>query len=381
MNLVLAVDAINPSLTGIGRYTWELATRLPALLAPEDHLHYIARHRWVNDLSALRAAAPVRQAVRRSLVRSQLAAAAYAVLWPIVMRYRLSGVTNALYHGTNFYVPPGTDRAIATFHDLSIYRHPECHPAARVAFMRRAIPQTLRRSDFIITVSEFTRREVIEFFDWPADKIKAIPLGVDSAFQPHSASQTHTVLQRLGLQHDGYVLCTATIEPRKNISRLLEAYALLPAATRARWPLVLAGGDGWNDEALQTQIRQAERAGWLRRFGYIDEASLPALIAGARCFAFPSIYEGFGLPVLEAMASGVPVVTANIASLPEVAGDCALLIDPYDVNAIQAALDRALHDDSWRAQSASRGTQRAAGFSWDRTAADTAAVYQQVAAS
>lgn len=379
MNVVLAVDAINPSLTGIGRYTWELATRLPALLASEDQLRYMARHRWVNDIAALRVAAPVRQAVRRSLVRSQLAAAVYAVLWPIVMRYRLGSVRNAIYHGTNFYVPPGTEQAIATFHDLSIYRHPECHPAARVAFMRRALPKTLKRSDFIITVSEFTRREVIDYFSWPADKIKAIPLGVDSAFKPHSAAQTHAVLQALNLQHDGYVLCTATIEPRKNISRLLEAYALLPAARRTRWPLVLAGGDGWNDGALQAQIHQAQAAGWLRRAGYVDESALPALMAGARCFAFPSIYEGFGLPVLEAMASGVPVVTADIASLPEVAGDCALLIDPYDINALHAALDRALHDDSWRQQAIARGIQRAAGFSWDRTAAETAAVYQHVA--
>jgi len=379
MNVVLAVDAINPSLTGIGRYTWELATRLPALLASEDQLRYMARHRWVNDIAALRVAAPVRQAVRRSLVRSQLAAAVYAVLWPIVMRYRLGSVRNAIYHGTNFYVPPGTEQAIATFHDLSIYRHPECHPAARVAFMRRALPQTLKRSDFIITVSEFTRREVIDYFSWPADKIKAIPLGVDSAFKPHSAVQTHAVLQALNLQHDGYVLCTATIEPRKNISRLLEAYALLPAARRTRWPLVLAGGDGWNDGALQAQIHQAQAAGWLRRAGYVDESALPALMAGARCFAFPSIYEGFGLPVLEAMASGVPVVTADIASLPEVAGDCALLIDPYDINALHAALDRALHDDRWRQQAIARGIQRAAGFSWDRTAAETAAVYQHVA--
>jgi glycosyltransferase involved in cell wall biosynthesis len=380
MNVVLAVDAINPALTGIGRYTWELATRLPALLAPNDQLRYMARHRWVSDIAAMRVAAPVRQAVRRSLVRSQLAAAVYAVLWPIVMRYRLNSARNAIYHGTNFYVPPGTDRAIATFHDLSIYRHPECHPSARVAFMQRALPQTLKRSDFIITVSEFTRREVIEFFGWPADKIKAIPLGVDNVFKPHSAAETEAVLQALGLQHDGYVLCTATIEPRKNISRLLAAYALLPATTRARWPLVLAGGDGWNDDTLRKQIQQAEQAGWLQRVGYVDDAALPALMAGARCFAFPSIYEGFGLPVLEAMASGVPVVTADIASLPEVAGDCALLIDPYDVNALHAALDRALHDDPWRQQAGTLGIQRAAGFGWDRTAADTAAVYKHVAA-
>ncbi len=380
MNVVLAIDAINPVLTGIGRYTWELATRLPALLEPEVGLHYIARHQWVRDPAALRVAAPMRQAVRRSLVRMRIAAAAYAVLWPILMRQRLRSVPDSLYHGTNFYVPPGTDRAVATFHDLSIYRHPECHPAARVDFMRRAIPQTLRRTDFLITVSEFTRREVIDFFGWPADQVQAIPLGVDPAFRPRVADDTLPVLAGLGLVHDGYVLCTATIEPRKNIARLLQAYALLPAVLRHRYPLVLAGGDGWNDESLQLQIQRAVGEGWLRRLGYVDEQALPALMAGARCFAFPSIYEGFGLPVLEAMASGVAVVTANAASLPEVALDCARLVDPYDVDAIRAALYEALEDHRWRAEAASRGLQRAAAFSWERTAADTAAVYRRVAA-
>jgi len=381
MNIIMAVDAINPAPTGIGRYTWELATRLPALLEPEHGLRYIARHRWIDDPASLRIAAPVGQAVRRSLVRMRLAAAVYAVLWPALMRYRLRSVPNSLYHGTNFYVPPGTDRAVATFHDLSIYRHPECHPPARVDFMRRVIPQTLRRTDFLITVSEFTRREVIDFFAWPADKVVAIPLGVDPSFRPHSAAETEPVLQRMGLSHGAYVLCTATIEPRKNITRLLQAYAALPESLRAQFPLVLAGGEGWNDTELQTQIQRAVSAGWLKRFGYVPEAELPALMAGARCFAFPSIYEGFGLPVLEAMGSGVPVLTSQVASLPEVAQDSARLVDPYDVDAIRVALQEAIEDDQWRAGASSTGIQRAAGFSWDHTAQATAAVYRQLAAS
>lgn len=381
MNVVLAVDAINPAPTGIGRYTWELATRLPALLAPEHGLRYIARHRWVSDPASLRVAAPVGQAVRRSLVRMRLAAAVYAVLWPTLMRYRLRSVPNSLYHGTNFYVPPGADRAVATFHDLSIYRHPECHPAARVDFMRRVIPQTLRRTDFLITVSEFTRREVIDFFAWPADKVRAIPLGVDNAFRPHSAAATAPVLQRMGLSHGAYVLCTATIEPRKNIARLLQAYAALPDALRTQCPLVLAGGEGWNDTELQIHIQRALSAGWLKRFGYVSEDDLPALMAGARCFAFPSIYEGFGLPVLEAMASGVPVVTSQVASLPEVAQDCAQLVDPFNVDAIRTALHQAIEDNQWRTRASALGIQRAAAFSWDHTAQATAAIYRQLAAA
>ena len=121
--------------------------------------------------------------------------------------------------------------------------------------------------------------------------------------------------------------------------------------------------------------------GWLKRFGYVPEADLPALMAGARCFAFPSIYEGFGLPVLEAMASGVPVVTSQVASLPEVAQDCAQLVDPFNVDAIRTALHHAIEDDQWRARASALGIQRAAAFSWDHTAQATAAIYRQLAAA
>ena len=379
MNIILATDAVTPPLTGIGRYTWELGTRLPALVAP-DTLRFISRGRWVDTLATQLTPAPARAAIRRSVLRSRLAAMAYALIWPVVMRQRLRRVPNSLYHGTNFYIPPGADRAVATFHDLSIYRYPEFHPASRVEFMQRAIPASLKRADFLITVSEFTRREVLDYFGWPQDRIRAIPLGVTAHYHPHSAQQTQATLAPLGLQHGQYALCTATIEPRKNIERLLQAYALQPIADRRRYPLVLAGGRGWNDAQLIQRIAAAQAEGWLHHLGYVDQSLLPQLIAGARCFIFPSLYEGFGLPVLEAMASGVPVVTADCASLPEVAQGAALLVNPLELESIAAGITRALQDDDWCHHAVAAGLRVAAEYSWDKTAQQTVEVYRQIGA-
>lgn len=379
MNIILATDAVTPPLTGIGRYTWELGTRLPALVAP-DTLRFISRGRWIDTLATQLTPAQASAAIRRSVLSSRLAAMAYALIWPVVMRQRLRRVPDSLYHGTNFYIPPGANHAVATFHDLSIYRYPEFHPASRVEFMQRAIPASLKRADFLITVSEFTRREVLDYFGWPEDRIRAIPLGVTAHYHPHSAQQTQATLAVLGLQHGQYALCTATIEPRKNIERLLQAYALQSIADRRRYPLVLAGGRGWNDAQLIQRIAAAQAEGWLHHLGYVDQSLLPQLIAGARCFIFPSLYEGFGLPVLEAMASGVPVVTADCASLPEVAQGAALLVNPLDLESIVAGITRALQDDDWCHHAVAAGLRVAAGYSWDKTAQQTVEVYRQIGA-
>lgn len=380
MNLIIATDAITPPLTGIGRYTWELATRVPLLAAP-DQVHYISRGRWVSNLPDLLQPAPLRAALRRSVLRSKLAAVAHSIIWPLIMRQRLRSVPDSLYHGTNFYIPPGASRAVATFHDLSIYRYPEFHPASRVEFMRRAIPASLKRADFIITVSEFTRREVINYFNWPEEKIRAIPLGVNSQYHPRAPHETAAVLNHYKLQHGLYALCTATIEPRKNIERLLQAYALLPSALRASYPLVLVGGAGWNDAQLLQRIQAAQAEGWLYHLGFVEQAALPHIMSGARCFLFPSLYEGFGLPVLEAMASGIPVVTSDCSSLPEVTQGAAILVNPLDVSQISAAIGTALQDDGWCNHAAVAGLQVAHAYSWDKTAQQTVEVYRQVAAT
>lgn len=380
MNIILATDAITPPLTGIGRYTWELATRVPELAAP-DQVLYISRGRWVGKLTDLQQPAPLRAALRRSVLRSKLAAVAHAAIWPFIMRQRLRSVPDSLYHGTNFYIPPGARRSVATFHDLSIYRYPEFHPASRVEFMRRAIPASLKRADFIITVSEFTKREVIDYFKWPEEKIHAIPLGVSDEYHPRAAEETATILNPYGLRHGQYALCTATIEPRKNIERLLQAYAQQPQALRARYPLVLVGGAGWNDDQLLQRIQAAQAEGWLHHLGFVNQAALPHIMAGARCFLFPSLYEGFGLPVLEAMASGIPVVTSDRSSLPEVAQGAALLVNPLDTNEISIAIACALQDDGWCNHAALAGLQVADICSWDKTAQQTVDVYRKMAAA
>ncbi len=175
----------------------------------------------------------------------------------------------------------------------------------------------------------------------------------------------------------GYTLFAGTIEPRKNLDVLLDAYGLLPLNLRQRWPLVMTGYQGWQSEKLHERIKAASREGWVRYLGYVPAEDLPLLYAGARLFAFPSLYEGFGLPILEAMASGVPVVCSKSSSLPEVAGDAAGMCEAMDVDSLSRLIATGLEDDIWRNSSIEKGLARAAGFSWQRCAEETVAVYRE----
>jgi glycosyltransferase involved in cell wall biosynthesis len=206
-----------------------------------------------------------------------------------------------------------------------------------------------------------------------------VPMGVSQEwFSPGEAGDADK-LAAFGLLKDGYALCVATLEPRKNIARLLEAYSRLSASDRNRWPLVLCGQSGWVGGETQMAVAKAVERGWLRYLGFVPDPSLRALMRGARCFAFPSLYEGFGMPVLEAMACGTPVVASDIDSLREVAGDAAAYPCPTDVNSIYMALEQALCDDDWRTSTITRGLARARQFSWARTVRETISVYQHVA--
>lgn len=375
LDLILAVDAIKRPLTGIGRYVWELATRMPRLPDVAE-VRYYKNGRFVGDLQSLLDQPALKLAARRRLLRNRLAVGTYRRIAPMIHRWRLKTLDDHLFHGPNFYLPSFPGRKVATIHDLSVYRYPQFHPPERVAFMTKEIPLALQRADLLITDSEFIRREVIEFFGWPETRVVAVPLGASGLFVPRDAGMTGAALARYDLAHGTYVLCAATIEPRKNIRALLDAYSGLPASLRSRFPLVLVGSPGWRSDDIHEAIASGIRQGWLKYPGFVEDYELSRLFSGARGFALPSLYEGFGLPVLEAMASGVPVLTSRDSALSELSGAAALLVEPRDTNAIRDGLVRLLEDDDWRQASIPRALAVAARHSWDLTAQRTLEAYR-----
>ncbi len=381
MKIILAVNAIKPPLTGIGRYAWELARRI-SVMPKVDELRFFFQGRWLSDIDVLLNQSPATiaasSAIRQRLLRSPLAVATYRCLSPLLLRHRLKTFADHLYHSPNFYLPPCAGPAIATIHDLSIFRCPQFHPPERVAFMQREIELALTRANFLITDSEFIRQEIIEFFGWPAAKVQTVPLGVAEEYRPRRVEETVGTLAKFGLDFGGYTLCVATIEPRKNIEFLLSAYEVLPQPLRNQYPLILAGGFGWRSETIHRRIEQGMRQGWVRYLGYVSEADLPILFSAARGFVFPSLYEGFGLPVLEAMASGLPVLISNRSSLPEVASGAALIVNAEDIPAMTESIRVLLEDEQWRNDAAKRSLAVAAKYSWDTTARKTVEVYSAV---
>jgi alpha-1,3-rhamnosyl/mannosyltransferase len=241
--------------------------------------------------------------------------------------------------------------------------------------MEAEVGLSVERARLLITDSQFTRAEVASYFGKPLNDIHTVPLASAQCFFPREKAQLENHLNRHGLSFQRYSLFVGTIEPRKNLFTLLDAYEQLSATLRRQWPLVLIGSEGWRSEAIHTRIARGVRAGWVRYLGFVDNNDLPLLYAGARLFVFPSLYEGFGLPVLEAMSSGVPVVCSNSSSLPEVAEGLALMCDPYDVKALSSLIERGLEDAAWRIEASSSGLAKARNYSWERCARATAEVY------
>lgn len=282
-----------------------------------------------------------------------------------------------LFHATDFVLPPTLPqtRTLLTVHDLSFVRVPEAASPRLKAYLDDVVPRSVRRSDHVLADSQATKDDLIALYDLSADKITVLLSGVDARFQ-RSTGDTSAILQKYKIQQP-YIFAVGTVQPRKNYSRLIEALALL-RQQGLPLHLVIAGGRGWLEDPIYATMRTTRMQEYVNFIGFADDADLPALYSAAACFAFPSLYEGFGLPVLEAMGCGTPVVTSNISSLPEVAGDAALMVDPHSVEAIAESIRALVEDETLRTNLVTKGYSRAQMFTWEKSARHLLQIYQRL---
>src|ERR1044072_4287343 len=340
---------LSQSLTGVGHYTLELARAL-ARISPDDRFELVSPSPSLNGLS------------RR-------------FWWQVGLpRYiRRSGFS--VFHGTNYSVPLlKTCPTVVTIHDLSLLLWPQTHAQHLARRARWRLPLMARRADAIIVPSQSIESEVCEHLGIDESKITAIPEAARSSFWQVPVAETAEVRRHLNVSDD-FILFVGTIEPRKNLLTLVRAFQEI--SRNCQTQLVLAGDEGWLTGELHEFLRNADFSERVRFAGYLADDDLRALYSSCRVFVYPSLYEGFGLPLLEAMTCGAPVITSNIPSIRETAGDVALLVSPTNVAELASSIVRLLEDPAKREQRSAAGKQHASKFSWDKAAAATLDVYRQ----
>ena len=288
-----------------------------------------------------------------------------------------------LYHATEHLLPYLRRPTVLTVHDLIFERYPQHHKLTNRLFLAVGMRLFVRAADAIIAVSQQTKRDLIELYGTPAQKIQVIYQGIDPSFAPAAPAQIAQVQAQYSLRAtDGslrpYLLMVGTLEPRKNHLTAMRALLRLKQAGLPHC-LLMAGGEGWLFGPIREQVTKLGLTADVHFTGYVPAADLPALYGGAACVLQPSLYEGFGFPVLEAMACGAPVVCSNVSSLPEAAGDGAILVPPLDDEALAAAIQQLVSRPALAQQLREKGVQQASHFRWQRCAAETVALYRQIA--
>ena len=282
-----------------------------------------------------------------------------------------------LFHSPDFALPPlRRARGLITVHDLAFLRVPECADPGLRAYLSKVVPRSIARADHVLADSQNTKRDLMELLDVPGERVSVVPAGVEPRFRPvEDAAERQRVRRRYALD-EPFILSLGTLEPRKNYVRLIEAHAQLRRQMFHAPELAIVGGKGWLYEDIFAAA-QKWGDGRVRFLGFVPDEDLPALYSLAALFAFPSLYEGFGLPPLEAMACGTPVVCSDRPSLPETAGEAALMVDAQDVGGLAAAMRRALEEPALRAELIGKGFAQANRFTWEKAAEKLLAAYRE----
>ena len=286
-----------------------------------------------------------------------------------------------LFHAMDFVLPP-THRAtktLVTVHDLSFVRVPDSASPSLKAYLDQVVPRSVRRADHVLADSQATKDDLVALYNVAPEKVTVLLSGVNPRFDPSpvTAEQRQALRERYGIGDWPFIVAVGTVQPRKNYERLIWALHKLPPEL-AKTRLVIAGGKGWLDAPIYRTVRELKIEGRVVFTGFLEDDLLPALYKTSRGLAFPSVYEGFGLPILEAMACGVPVMTSNVSSMVEVAGAATLLVNPLSVDEIRDALVTLLTDEPRRAELIEAGFAQASQFTWPRAAAELHGIYQRL---
>jgi glycosyltransferase involved in cell wall biosynthesis len=297
-------------------------------------------------------------------------------LWnsPIPRKQILGSVD--ILHSTTFCAPRDHfGKLVVTIYDISFLTLPECHIEANRQHCLQGTLDAIRYADRIIAISNHGKEELIKMFNADPEKIAVTHLAAKDIFFPRAPEEQERVLAKYHIPRD-FVFTVGSHEPRKNISTLIRAYVSLPKSVKEGHPLVIAGGKGWLNSDLNALIKSLS-SDQIRHIGYVDEQDLPALYSAAAIFVYPSLYEGFGLPILEAMSCGAPLIASNTSSMPEIGGDAALYFDPPDTNQLKDRMLELIDSTDLKAELRLKGFANAQKFSWEKTAGETLRIYEE----
>lgn len=371
MNIALDGMPLSSQLTGVGHYTLELARNL-ALAAPTDSFTLVSPQPPLpSNLDALQNHSTPNLSyvnVERGALNRRW--------WSIGLPLYLSRSSFDLFHGTNYEIPLWSRRpSVVTIHDLSLLLHPDAHERRLVRRARWRLPLMLKSASKIITPSTSVKTELCETFGINPEKVSVTPEAPRPSFRRREDTQVIELRRRLDVDGD-FILYVGTIEPRKNLRRLVEAFEQLLRTTSLFPKLVIAGGQGWLMDDFTSFIRQKRLENRICLTGYLEDEDLCALYSSCKAFVYPSLYEGFGLPPLEAMACGAPVISSRIPSLVETVGSAARLVDPYDIDDLAKAMIEILSDEKMRERYARLSREHVQKFSWEQTALKTLEAYR-----
>ncbi len=379
-------SGIRAPLTGLGRYAIELAR--PTINSTVEVNVYTNSRKYVGaEISGLIEYLERDTSYRSGTIRRLIGALPHSrslerkLHRALFHRYAQWQINNGgICHDIRYAFKPGKVAKVTTVYDLSHLHFPETHPIHRVRFLERYFDALINSDTHIITISNAIKLELMSELGISSDRISVTHLGASQLFRPYSAVECQRNLEPFNLTAQQYLLAVGTLEPRKNLESTLDAYCSLSSTLQSQFPMIIAGGGGWKDKVLNRKVKRLQDKGLVQNLGYVPQEQLPYLYAGAAAFVFPSLYEGFGLPVLEAMQSGTPVITSNTGATAEVCGNGGLTVECQDSTQIASQLKRLLEDSHFRRKQSEYAILRSRNFSWANTVRKTHAIYETLQA-